>query len=100
MLSRRKSGRNQGVVALLSYRFIWIILHMSESSTESTRHAELLDLAHDAILIRDLGGRIHYWNRGAELLYGWPKDLAIGRTTQELLQTRYPIPFEEIREVL
>ncbi len=63
-------------------------------------HAELLELAHDAILVRDLVGEIQYWNRGAENLYGWPKELALGRMTHELLQTRFPIPFEEIKEAL
>ena len=32
--------------------------------------AELLDLAHDAILVRRLDGTITYWNRGAERIFG------------------------------
>jgi PAS domain S-box-containing protein len=61
---------------------------------------ELLELAHDAILIRDLSGRIHYWNRGAEDLYGWPKNQAVGSMTHELLRTHFPVPFEEIKETM
>jgi len=33
---------------------------------ELLRHAELLDLANDAIVISDALGKISYWNRGAE----------------------------------
>jgi two-component system, cell cycle sensor histidine kinase and response regulator CckA len=33
--------------------------------------AALLDLASDAILVQDLSGKVSYWNKGAERLYGW-----------------------------
>src|SRR5579859_4295162 len=36
------------------------------------RQAPLLDLAHDAVLVRELAtSRVLYWSRGAERLYGW-----------------------------
>jgi PAS domain S-box-containing protein len=40
--------------------------------------ADLLELAHDAIFVRSLDEKIQYWNKGAELLYGWTADEAIG----------------------
>ncbi|MEM7771829.1 MAG: PAS domain S-box protein [Cyanobacteria bacterium P01_A01_bin.37] len=48
--------------------------------------AELLDIASDAIIVRDLDQHILYWNRGAERLYGWKSVEAIGRKADELLQ--------------
>lgn len=58
--------------------------------------AELLDLARDAIFVRELDGTIRYWNAGAERMYGYAADQAIGRKTQELLDTDFPVPFDEI----
>jgi PAS domain S-box-containing protein len=53
--------------------------------------AELIDLAHDAILVRDPYSRIRSWNRGAEHLYGWTVQEARGCVSYELLQTRFPV---------
>ncbi|HVK13564.1 MAG TPA: PAS domain S-box protein, partial [Gemmataceae bacterium] len=47
--------------------------------------ASLLDIAHDAISVRDLDDRIVYWNRGAERLYGWAAAEVIGRSAVDLL---------------
>ncbi len=52
--------------------------------------AALLDLTHDAIIVRDASGAILYWNRGAEEVYGWSAEEAAGRIADELLQTRFP----------
>ena len=62
--------------------------------------SRLLDLANDAIFIRSFDGTISYWNEGAERLYGWTKEEALKNRLGMLLQTEFPIPFEEIREVL
>ena len=48
--------------------------------------AQMLNLAHDAITIRDLDGRITYWNRGAERIYGWSSAEAVGQIAGELLK--------------
>ncbi len=57
---------------------------------ELLRHAELLDLANDAIVISDAEGKISYWNRGAERLYGWSREEATGREVHTFLQTGPP----------
>jgi PAS domain S-box-containing protein len=52
--------------------------------------SELINLAHDAILVRDPVNRVISWNRGAEELYGWTAREAQGRVTHILLKTRFP----------
>ena len=47
--------------------------------------AALLDLAQDAILVRDLKDRVLYWNKSAERLYGWTAEEALGKNAAELL---------------
>lgn len=55
--------------------------------TEQTmaEQAALLDIATDAILVRDLDSKILFWNKGAERLYGWKAEEAIGQKASELL---------------
>jgi PAS domain S-box-containing protein len=58
--------------------------------------AELLDLTHDTIFVRDTRDVIRYWNRGAEELYGWTPAEANGRMTHDLMRTVLPASLEEI----
>ena len=58
--------------------------------------AALLDLTHDAIFVRDMAGKITYWNRAAENLYGWRREEALGKVSHELLRTQFPKPLKEI----
>jgi PAS domain S-box-containing protein len=58
--------------------------------------ARLLDLTHDTIFVRDMGDVITYWNRGAEELYGWPREEAVGKVSHQLMKTVFPVPLEDI----
>jgi len=60
------------------------------------QQAALLDLAHDAIIVRDMNSRILFWSRGAEGMYGWPAQLAVGKIGFELLKESSAQPLEEI----
>ncbi len=64
------------------------------------RQAELLDLCFEAIIVWRLGGAIESWNRGAQALYGYSADEALGRITHELLQTSHPQPWATIEAAL
>lgn len=63
--------------------------------------AGLLDLAHNAIIVRDAEtNTILYWNRGAEAAYGWTRDEALGAVTHDQLRTDFPEPSEAIDAAL
>ena len=51
--------------------------------------ADLLNLASEAILVRDMDGKITFWNRGAETLYGWTGEEALGQNATKLLNTSF-----------
>ena len=54
------------------------------------RQADLLNVANEGIFARQLDGRIIYWNRGAEQLYGYSQEEAIGALSHQLLATEFP----------
>jgi len=57
--------------------------------------ARILDLA--PVLIRDLTGRILFWNKGAEKMYGWTAEEALDKFTHNLFKIEFPRPMEEIK---
>ena len=56
------------------------------------RQADLLELAHCAIFVRDLGGRIIFWNHRAEEVYGWTKPEAWAMPFTPFLKPASPCP--------
>jgi PAS domain S-box-containing protein len=62
--------------------------------------ASLLNLTHDTVFVRDMNDVITYWNRGAEELYGWKEEEAIGQVTHQFTKTIFPAPLEQINEEL
>jgi PAS domain S-box-containing protein len=70
---------------------------LQEKTAESAEKAAMLDSANDAIFVRTATDRISYWNKGAERLYGWTKEEALGRSPHELLHTKFPLPLREIQ---
>jgi PAS domain S-box-containing protein len=60
------------------------------------QQARLLDQTHDSIIFRQLDGRITYWNRGAQELYGWRAEEAVGKLSHDLLRTVFPVPIKDI----
>ena len=49
--------------------------------------SSLLEISHEAFIMEDLENNVEYWNRGAEDIYGWTRDEAIGRNIRELIYT-------------
>lgn len=57
---------------------------------ELRERAELLELATEAIMVCDHAGTIRFWNGGAEALYGWTREEAVGQNAHDLLLTELP----------
>jgi PAS domain S-box-containing protein len=71
-------------------------LDLRISEAKYREQAALLDLTHDAVLVRTLEDKIIFWNRAAEDLYGWKREEACGKVARELLHAQFPKPFHEI----
>jgi PAS domain S-box-containing protein len=76
-------------------------LHRKQAEARIGELAELLDLAHDAIIVREPNeSRVVYWNREAEEIYGYAAGKALGRVTHQLLATTFPEPLATIDATL
>lgn len=62
--------------------------------------ADLLELASEAILVRDPSGTVQYWNSGAEALYGWPRTDMLGKAVHQVLATEFPADSSSIDSAL
>lgn len=66
-----------------------------------TVERQLLNLSSDAIMVCAFDdNRIEFWSDGAEAMYGYSAEEALGRTTFELIQTDFPKPVAQIKAEL
>jgi PAS domain S-box-containing protein len=68
-------------------RFVGGMTDISErklAEQKLAQQAALLDLARDAIIVRDIDNKVLFWNRGAEHMYGWTRADAVGRPLEQL----------------
>gem|GEM_PF-779204 len=71
-----------------AHRMVGCIIDITERRVAEDKlkeQATLLDEARDAILVFDLAGRVVFWNKSAERIYGWPVSASSGRPAWELL---------------
>lgn len=66
------------------------ITDRKRSEQKIGEQAALLDIATDAIFVQNLDNQILFWNKGAECLYGWQAEEAIGKNANELLYKEVP----------
>src|SRR5215218_2211488 len=69
------------------YQYVAIRYDITErkrAEEQIREQAALLDEARDAIVVRGLDQKILFWNKGAERLYGWMPEEAVGKTAREL----------------
>lgn len=76
------------------------ITQEKEAEQKLRRQTALLDLAHDAIFVRDMQSRVVYWNAGAEKTYGYSSQAALGKVTHQLLRTEFPMSLETIESLI
>ena len=67
---------------------------------QARTRAELLELATEAIMVRNVSGEIQFWNTGAENLYGWKREEVLGLDIHRLLHTIFPSSREEVETAL
>lgn len=60
--------------------------------------AGMLELA--PLMVRDMDNRILFWSKGAEKMYGFTKQQALGQISHEFLKTEFPAPLPFIRHSL
>jgi PAS domain S-box-containing protein len=71
---------------------------IDQANERLREQAMVLELA--PVLVRDMDNRIVLWTRGAEGLYGFSKEEALGRISHELFQTEFPESLENLDEIL
>jgi PAS domain S-box-containing protein len=95
----------QDVVAVTAFFVTSVVVTFLVNRTRQLtaihrEQAQLLDLTHDSVVARDMDDVITYWNSGAEALYGWKKQEALGHVAHRLLHTRFPAALEDIKKTL
>jgi PAS domain S-box-containing protein len=87
------------VVSLLAIATTSMLALRNQASNDMLRkQLDMLDLTHDAIIVYDMDDRITFWNQGAERLYGWTAQQAMGQPLHELTHTRAStMPIDAIR---
>jgi PAS domain S-box-containing protein len=84
----------------LEQRVLKRTAELAESEKQLRQRADLLDLATEAIMVRNLDGVLQFWNSGAEAFYGWGRSEVLGRNVHRILRTKLPTPTEEIESVI
>jgi PAS domain S-box-containing protein len=112
LLIRLPSGKSLGMLASASPLFdehgavrgaVGAFIDVTErKQMEDTlrERAELLELATEAVMVRDMSGTVLYWNSGAEQLYGWSRGRIVGKNMHQVLKTVFPSPYREVESEL
>ncbi len=79
--------------------FIDVVREIKErKKAEETlkKQAQLINLSPLATIVKKIDDTIVFWSQGAQDLYGWTKEEAIGKKSRELFKTEFPESYEKI----
>src|ERR1700753_1261937 len=96
----RKARELERLNGELEYRVLERTAQLAESEKQLRQRADLLDLASEAIMVRDLDGVLRFWNSGAEAFYGWHRSEVLGKNVHHILHTKLSGPAEDIESVI
>jgi two-component system cell cycle sensor histidine kinase/response regulator CckA len=85
------------------YQYVAIrndITERKRAEEQIREQAALLDQAQDAIMVRDLNHKVLFWNKGAEHIYGWTAEEAIGKNVRDLIFKQPSEQFEVARKTV
>ncbi|MBH8566439.1 response regulator [Nostoc sp. CENA67] len=88
------------LTAPLLERSIRYAIERKQTEQKIREQAALLDVATDAIFVRDFDDQILFWNKAAERLYGCKQEEASGKKTQELWQENNLSHLQEALQIL
>jgi PAS domain S-box-containing protein len=71
--------KNQSGKIIGSSKILRDLTEFNRIKREAEEQTALLDKTQDAIIISDLDGRVLFWNKAAERIYGWSRQEAAGR---------------------
>ena len=92
---RDQSGKSRGSVGAF-----FDVTERKHLEDELRQRAELLELASEAVIVRDMDGTVRFWSSGAESVYGWRRDEILGQNMHRVLKTVFTTPYDEIEASL
>jgi PAS domain S-box-containing protein len=99
-LSRAMPIRNETGKVALWFGTNTDITEQRNANQRFKEMAQLIELSHEALLAWDFEHGVLVWNRGCEDLYGYSREEAMGATTHNLLNTRFPESRDAIESAL
>ena len=85
------------LIAVLIARVVTAGAIKRRLATEAAGRQRLLDMVNvAAVMLREVDGTIHFWSDGCHRLYGYTAEQAIGRSSDELLQTVFPVSLADV----
>jgi PAS domain S-box-containing protein len=89
------------LVDRVEWKAVALVIDLTEARRQEEELRDLLaTLDLGAFITHDVDGTIRHWSAGCERLYGWNSAEAVGRSTHELVQTRWPVPLADIEKEL